>query len=563
MSVIIYINTQRRHQGVQEKRTVPFSLPPNCTEQGYTIHYCLESGCTGSYWSDYVPPRHTYEDNPTQVKCTNCPALNPAALSGFSISVSGQLDLDTYPSTTLIPNTAPGTATGSISYSVSPAGVIGLGSGNSSAISTSFGTSLSVNALSKGSATITAIATDSCGQSISAYATVTVISSVVPTPTDIVFPYSSYSIDAGKSVSIGASILPAEADQGLTWSSSNTAVATVADGGVYGVAPGGATITATSVANPSLSRSVEVIVNAVKVSKITFATSSINLGVAGSGSVACTIEPSNATNQALVWKSDDETVAVVNSSGIVYGIKPGAAVITATAADGSGASAYYKVVVSGSTPTATPAPSTLVFRNYYPGAFATGNNYSDTSQIGYRTYLRGLTYTRPGYTQTGWSLSYYGYTKDYVLNAEILNTSDLTLYPFWSTNPSVPLKVIMDYNENLGTVYLNAQKISTNHYTSLNYGESVTFTVAAIDQYYPSYVKVGGRNINIVNNSFTVKYSDLQASDQICHVEFISIYARPKTGDGSYIGLWAALCIVTSSMLVTMYATEKKRKNTK
>lgn len=48
----------------------------------------------------------------------------------------------------------------------------------------------------------------------------------------------------------------------------------------------------------------------------------------------CSVSPSNATNQSVVWSSSDETVATVNESGLVVSVSPGTAVITATTVDG-------------------------------------------------------------------------------------------------------------------------------------------------------------------------------------------------------------------------------------
>lgn len=48
----------------------------------------------------------------------------------------------------------------------------------------------------------------------------------------------------------------------------------------------------------------------------------------------CSVSPSNATNQSVVWSSSDETVATVDESGLVVSVSPGTAVITATTVDG-------------------------------------------------------------------------------------------------------------------------------------------------------------------------------------------------------------------------------------
>ncbi|MDY2914207.1 MAG: Ig-like domain-containing protein [Candidatus Enteromonas sp.] len=68
------------------------------------------------------------------------------------------------------------------------------------------------------------------------------------------------SVKVGAKTALVSTITPAAADQSVTWASDNTAVATVEGGKVTGVAPGTATITATSVADPTKSASATITV---------------------------------------------------------------------------------------------------------------------------------------------------------------------------------------------------------------------------------------------------------------------------------------------------------------
>lgn len=67
--------------------------------------------------------------------------------------------------------------------------------------------------------------------------------------------------------------------------------------------------------------------------------------------------------------------------------------------------------------------------NYKKGSNGTGSDVSDVITPG--GSLRGATYTRTGYTQTGWSTSDGG-SKVYNLSATYSGTADLTLYPYWT-----------------------------------------------------------------------------------------------------------------------------------
>ena len=59
---------------------------------------------------------------------------------------------------------------------------------------------------------------------------------------------------------------------------------------------------------------------------------SVNAGA--SASISCTVLPADTTIKDVAWSSSDENIAVVNANGIVRGIAPGHAVITASTVDG-------------------------------------------------------------------------------------------------------------------------------------------------------------------------------------------------------------------------------------
>ena len=99
-----------------------------------------------------------------------------------------------------------------------------------------------VTAKTEGTATITAT-TDDGKKTVTCAVTVTHV-----LVTGVSLSQTSAAIEAGETLKLTATVAPANATyKGVTWSSSNTAIATVADGVVTGKAAGMATITVTTV----------------------------------------------------------------------------------------------------------------------------------------------------------------------------------------------------------------------------------------------------------------------------------------------------------------------------
>ena len=70
-----------------------------------------------------------------------------------------------------------------------------------------------------------------------------------------------------------------------------------------------------------------------KVTGVSLSSDTLTLNVGESSTLTTTITPDNATNKAVMWSSDNESVATV-VDGIVTAVAPGTATITVTTADG-------------------------------------------------------------------------------------------------------------------------------------------------------------------------------------------------------------------------------------
>ena len=83
----------------------------------------------------------------------------------------------------------------------------------------------------------------------------------------------------------------------------------------------------------------------VKVTKINLSEENKTLKIGEKFTLEAKVEPDTATNKQVEWKSEDESIATVSSSGEVAAVKEGSTNIVATAKDGSGTKAICKVTV--------------------------------------------------------------------------------------------------------------------------------------------------------------------------------------------------------------------------
>lgn len=157
------------------------------------------------------------------------------------------------------------------------------------------------------------------------------------------------SVYPGKTAKINVKYTNTTAQTTKVWASSNTKVATVDQNGVVkGVKAGKAKITLT-VQNPGdaqalvLSKDVTVKQYVTSI-KLNAAKKTIYNGRAFT--LKAKVNPRNAANKAVTYKSSNRKIATVTSKGVVKGIKPGRVTITVTAKDGSKKAAKCQVTVA-------------------------------------------------------------------------------------------------------------------------------------------------------------------------------------------------------------------------
>ena len=144
-------------------------------------------------------------------------------------------------------------------------------------------------------------------------------------------------LEVGKTGTLEAKVEPSDAtNKNVTWSSSNSEVATVDNGVVTAVSAGEAIITVTT-EDGAKTATCKVTVNApqtVPVTGVTLDKAELTLEEGSTGTLTATVAPQNATNNTVTWSSSNpEFVTVAN--GTVTAVSAGTATITVTTADGN------------------------------------------------------------------------------------------------------------------------------------------------------------------------------------------------------------------------------------
>lgn len=239
-----------------------------------------------------------------------------------------------------------------------------------------------VKAVGNGTATVYAKTVN--GKTASCKVTVTTIDNRTVQPTSISLDKSSLSLkvtytDTGTSyegATLWETVYPSNAsNKTVTWSSSNTGVATVTNYGyVKAVGSGTATITARTVNGKTATCRVTVTTvdnRTVQPTSVYLDYSSVTLTITKSTSgtnygyryLNETVYPTNATNKTVTWSSSDPTVASVNSIGKVSAESAGTATITAKTVNGKTATCKVTVNYQDTRPSAV-LPSALTFDTY-------------------------------------------------------------------------------------------------------------------------------------------------------------------------------------------------------
>ena len=179
-----------------------------------------------------------------------------------------------------------------------------------------------LTALAPGVAKITA----TCGE-VSASCEVTV--KLVPAST-VTIKIPDAEIYVGDKLTLTATVAPDNTtDKTVMWGCSTPNIVSIdaETGELTALAPGVAKITATC---GEVCGSATVTVKPVPATSVSLSAEDLTLMIGQSGRLKATISPDNTTDPTIVWKSDNESVAIVSSNGLVTAVSAGTASVTAT-----------------------------------------------------------------------------------------------------------------------------------------------------------------------------------------------------------------------------------------
>ncbi len=163
---------------------------------------------------------------------------------------------------------------------------------------------------------------------------VTEAEDTAPAVTAVEVSPASVDLEVGDTQQFSATVTAVGgADETVSWSSSNEAVATVDPTGlVTAVGAGSTTISATSDFTPTVSgsASLEVTAPTPAVTAIEVSPSPAAVLVGETVELTAVVTAVGGADETVIWTSSDDAVATVDATGLVTGVSVGSAVITAT-----------------------------------------------------------------------------------------------------------------------------------------------------------------------------------------------------------------------------------------
>ena len=139
----------------------------------------------------------------------------------------------------------------------------------------------------------------------------------------------------GETLQLKATVSPDDAEyDGISWSTSDAAIATVSDAGlVTAIAEGTVTVTAEAGGKTASCALTIEKAKGPEVEKVTLNQETATLKEGETLQLAATVSPEDADYSGIIWSTTDETIATVSEDGLVTAVLEGTVVITAQAGE--------------------------------------------------------------------------------------------------------------------------------------------------------------------------------------------------------------------------------------
>lgn len=331
-------------------------------------------------------------------------------------------------------------------------------------------------------------------------------------------------VGLGSTQQLNATISPANAtNQNVTWTSSNTAVATVnASGLVTAVAAGTTTITVKTVDGNKTATST-ITVAAIPVTSVAVSPTTASLYTGNTQQLTPTISPANATNKNVTWSSSNTAIATVNSSGLVTAVAAGTATITSTTQDGN--------KTASATITVNPNTNFTVYF-YKPSNWGTGIKIYYWSALPAGVLANA---TWPGVNMTDSGNGWYSYTFTNVTSTNLIFNDGTNQTADLSRNKTGWYMNNTWYDSNPGTgVAVTSVSLSPTT-ASLNVGGTQQLT--------PTVLPANATNKSVTYSSNNTAVATVNTSGLITAVANGTATITVATVDGNKI----STCVVTVS----------------
>ena len=288
---------------------------------------------------------------------------------------------------------------------------------------------------------------------------------------------------------------------------------------------------------------------------VSLSAETLTMTINSTQTLTATVEPSNAANKSVSWTSSDESVATVNSSGIITAKKVGQTTITATTINGKKASCVVTVEL------ADPAEDAVVYVTISKrGVLALVNEpvtVKDLNSDGMLTYAEAMEAAHAAHCPDGFALAESGWTIK-LWGEETSNLlffkNDIPLSRFIGDADST-----VKAGDTLYAAVLMYEEAYKDHYTrftpknlTVQQGETVELTLTgyegAASGSNPSWKAISGAQIGIWSNgSFTAiseKTTDENGKTSLA-IASPGTYVISAYGDSRTAPLMAPYCVVT------------------